>query len=566
MMHCPSCGVGVSAGARACPTCGSEVTDPGARTLTIATEELQERDELLAQLTRELASEYEFERELGRGGMAVVYKATEIELRRPVAIKVLPPGVAARSLAERFRREARLAASLDHPAIIPIYRVGQAAGTYYFAMKYVEGRALDAVIEAQGALPLPVILAVLRTAADALAYAHERRVVHRDIKGANILVDLEGRLLVSDFGIARASEDKGLTATGSLMGTPYFMSPEACAGMPIVPQSDQYSLGILAFQMMSGAVPFDSDSLMGLMQHHCYSPVPDVRRVRDGLPEALVTLVERTLAKDPSQRFADTRELVAAIDAVPGSDEQRRAGEELLRQLARGEPIPQVRTASLPPVPPPRLVRGGASGTPAVLQTRVEASRWRPHRWSSLLGRPAAAGVVAAALVVGVGAAVLLSGSKGAGRGSGAASRARVAAAAFAVASGSASGAALSGGERAREPARAVRRERPSAPAPAAVTPRTVVPQALGAQEIAGAPYSVIPTGTLRLYTLPVTASVWVDGRRVAWGVVAGIPIAAGERRLRITSPGYVTFDTVLQVTPEHRLDLGLVELRRTDN
>ena len=223
---CPQCGTPVAADAATCGICGAALSDPAAKTIAIAPEEVSERDALLAQLRHELATEYEVEGELGRGAMGVVFKAVEIELGRQVALKVLPPGLGQGAAAERFKREARLAAALDHPSIIPIYRVGRVAGTYYFAMKYVEGRALDTIIETQGALPLQVLLAVLRSTTSALAFAHDRDIIHRDIKGANILVDLDGRVMISDFGIARAGQDKALTAAGAMMGTPYYMSPE----------------------------------------------------------------------------------------------------------------------------------------------------------------------------------------------------------------------------------------------------------------------------------------------------------------------------------------------------
>ncbi len=323
MITCPQCGTAAPTGAQTCAVCGAEVTDPGAKTLAIATEEVAERDALLARLRDELANEYEVERELGRGGMGVVFKAVEIELGRPVALKVLPPGHGQGAAAERLRREARLAAALGHPSIIPIYRVGRAAGTYYFAMKYVEGKALDEIIEAQGALPLQVILAVLRSATSALAFAHDREIVHRDIKGANLLVDNDGRVMISDFGIARAGQDKSLTAAGAMMGTPFYMSPESGWGGQVGPQSDQYSLGILTFQMITGTVPFDADSLMTILQHHYFTPPPDVRRVRDGLPAGLVEVLERVLQKNAAERYPTTRAMLAAVEAIPVSEAER---------------------------------------------------------------------------------------------------------------------------------------------------------------------------------------------------------------------------------------------------
>lgn len=551
MTLCPSCGADVPIGARLCASCGAEVTDPGAQTVAIATADSQEHDALLAQLKHELAADYDFEKELGRGGMAVVYKAREIELNRPVAIKVLPPSQARRATAERFKREARMAASLDHPSIIQIYRVGQAAGTYFFAMKYIEGRALDAIIEAQGALPLPVILTVLEAAAGGLAYAHERGVVHRDIKGGNILVDREGRVLISDFGIARAPDEKALTVAGSMMGTPYFMSPEACAAGEVGPQSDQYSLGILTFQMITGAVPFESDSLMGLMQHHYFSPVPNVRKAREGLPEELVRLIERALAKDPARRYANTREMLEAAQAIPRTPVERRQGEEMLRDLARGESIPQVRTASLPPVPAPKLVRVSAS-IPA-----PPAPAAKPPRY---LSPPLLLGGLAAVVVLGLLAGRVF--SPGAPRPAAPAVKEAAAPPAPALAAAQpapqvrraarrATGPAGASATAARQPAAST--AQPAAAAPPAAAPAGIVvvqPQAVGRP------------GRLRLYTIPIDAIVALDGEMVGTGL-ADVAVVPGRHRLRVSSPAYITLDTTIQVAAGATVDLAQITLKR---
>ena len=359
-------------------------------------------DPLLSTLREHLAAEYEVERELGRGAMGVVYRATERELGRAVALKVLPPALATTdAIAERFKREARLMASLDHPNVMPVYRVGQAGGVPFMTMKLVEGRSLEAILAEQGALPLPVVLVVLRAAAAALAAAHERGIVHRDVKGGNILVDADGRILVTDFGIARAADDASLTATSTIVGTPYFMSPEQCAGKRVGPASDQYSLGILAFQMLSGSVPFDAESLAGIMHHHFFTPVPDLGAMRDGLPRPLLEVVDRALAKEPERRFASTHDMVEALDAVPLDLASRRDGEATLRSLARGDAVPRVATSSLHAAP---TVASGERAAPRALWGGTLARR--------LSGRPMAArtkvllGALAAVLLAGGGFAV----------------------------------------------------------------------------------------------------------------------------------------------------------------
>ena len=345
-MNCFRCGTVVPDGTRFCAQCGADVS---AEARAGQSEQQRSTDGLLEIARTRLAADYDVERELGRGGMAVVLRAVERELQRPVALKVMPPQLALTpQSAERFKREARMTASLDHPNVIPIYRVGDADGLLYIAMKLVDGRAVDEIIRDQGALPVPAVIAILRGAAAGLAAAHERGIIHRDVKGGNILVDADGRVLVTDFGIARAMEDASLTASGMIVGTPHYMSPEQCAGRPLGPQSDQYSLAAVSFQMLTGAVPFDAESLPGVMQHHFFTPAPDMNAMRDGIPRALATVVRRALEKKPENRYATTRDMVDAIDAIPQTAEDRRQGEEMLRSLAHGARLPRVQTESAP--------------------------------------------------------------------------------------------------------------------------------------------------------------------------------------------------------------------------
>jgi serine/threonine protein kinase len=342
-MFCAQCGSAVAESSRFCATCGARMTDPA--TLD-GTGPPEPGEALLASVRRALAADYDVEREVGRGGMAVVFKGREKELERTVALKVLPPDLApVSSIADRFKREARLAASLDHPNIIPVYRVGYTGGVLYMAMKYIDGRALDGLVASQGPLPLPVVLTVLRATARAMAYAHEHGIVHRDIKGANILIDRNGRVIVSDFGIARAMESAALTATGLMIGTPHYMSPEQCAGRPAGAQADQYSLGIVAYQLLTGAVPFDGESVPEILQQHCFTPAPDPSVARPDSPAVLTAIVHRLLSKDPEQRFASTADLVNALDNIPFTESERAAGESALKALVRAR-------SSLPPVHP----------------------------------------------------------------------------------------------------------------------------------------------------------------------------------------------------------------------
>ena len=504
--------------------------DPAARPSSAGTE-------LIEVVQRELGADYVVEREIGRGGMAVVFQATERELRRPVALKVLPPELAfGASMADRFKREARMAASLDHPNIIPVYRVGQAESTLFIAMKYIEGRALDEVIAAQGALPVPVALLVLRGAADALAYAHDHGIVHRDVKCANILVDREGRPIVSDFGVARAIEDASMTVPGSVIGTPWFMSPEQCGGRGRVgPQSDQYSLGVVAFQMLAGRVPFDAETLAGIMQHHFFTPVPDLRLVRGDVPAALIDVVTRALSKDPKQRYGTTAEMVRAIDAVPFSDADRRWGEAMLRQLALGVSIPAVAAATLPPLQeltrPPAGLALGRSVVPAGM-------------------------IVAAALAVGV-----LAWSARADRAAGA-SAARAATAPAVTpppaAPTVAPAARVSGG--AAAPTVPARLRATGSASPPSDRPR--VPPA-PADPPPAAPTHAL--GKLRVRAFPADAEIFIDGQPAGRGLVIDADVRAGVRRLKVTAPGYVTVDTTFTVRAGETAQLGRLTLRTLD-
>jgi len=274
-MNCFKCGATVADDQRFCGRCGAVVSDPEAGTVIVESPE----GGLFERVRTVLGGDFEVLEELARGGMGVVFRARELELGRAVAIKVLASelGITPRA-AERFKREARMVAELEHPNIVPVYRVGQIADILFIAMKFIEGRSLGRILETHGALPVAVVLHVLRSVARPLSYAHDRGIVHRDVKGDNILIDGDGRVLVSDFGVALRSADVNLTIDGTVIGTPAFMSPEQCRGKRAGPQSDQYSVGIVAFQMLAGRVPFESETLAGFIQQHAASRSPRCAR------------------------------------------------------------------------------------------------------------------------------------------------------------------------------------------------------------------------------------------------------------------------------------------------
>jgi serine/threonine-protein kinase len=277
-------------------------------------------DELRAHVERALAAHYELDCEIGRGGMGIVYRARDKRLKRQVAIKLLPPELAFRSeIKSRFLREAETAAQLSHPNIVPIYTVDEQEQLVFFVMAYIAGDNLAKRLHERGVLTTDETRRILREVADALAYAHDRGVVHRDIKPDNILLDAaSGRPMVTDFGIARAMDSQGdsrLTATGMAIGTPAYMSPEQAAGeREIDGRSDLYSLGILGYQMLTGEPPFIAASTPAmLVKHISERPIP-VEQRRSDVPTDLARSIMTLLEKEPANRFPSASALVTALD------------------------------------------------------------------------------------------------------------------------------------------------------------------------------------------------------------------------------------------------------------
>ena len=260
-----------------------------------------------------LDADYEVLEEIGRGAMAVVYRARERQLNRDVAVKVLPfELVSDAEGVERFQREARTAAQLEHPHIVPIYRVGRSGRVIFFTMKLLSAESLSARLERHGRLPVSEVRRVLSETALALGYAATRGIVHRDVKPDNIMLDGEGRCVVTDFGIARAKGDADLTAAGISIGTPRYMSPEQARGKHVDGRSDIYSLGVVGYHCFTGTVPFSGDDAVGILVDHVQSPVPRPS-LTSSEEHALYAVIERMLAKDPGDRFQNTDELLAAL-------------------------------------------------------------------------------------------------------------------------------------------------------------------------------------------------------------------------------------------------------------
>ncbi len=268
-----------------------------------------------------LADSYEIEGEIGRGGMGIVFSARDIKLRRRVAIKVLPPELAFREeIRKRFMREAQTAARLSHPHIVPIHAVGEDGGLVYFVMGYVDGESLAARLRRRERLPAEEARRIMKETADALGLAHAMSVVHRDIKPDNIL--LEGtrrRVMVTDFGIAKALTDASggtLTGTGVAIGTPAYMSPEQAAGeREIDARSDIYSLGVVAFEMLTGEVPFKAPTVAGILLKQVTQPIPNITEIRPDCPEDLASTIARCLEKESDDRWPTADALRRALES-----------------------------------------------------------------------------------------------------------------------------------------------------------------------------------------------------------------------------------------------------------
>ena len=250
--------------------------------------------------------------------MGIVYLARDLKLDRPVAIKTLPPHLAGNpDVRERFLREARTAAHLSHPNIVPIHRADDIGDQVFFVMGYVDGESLAQRIQEHGRPPFAETVAQLRDVALALGYAHARGVVHRDVKAENILIERStGRAVVTDFGIARLAESKQLTATGQVLGTVHYMSPEQVTGDPIDGRSDVYALGVVAYLALSGRFPFDSETPSAILVSHVTKPAPKLRDVAPDVPVALAAIVDRCLEKNVGDRFESSGALAEALEAV----------------------------------------------------------------------------------------------------------------------------------------------------------------------------------------------------------------------------------------------------------
>ena len=320
---CVSCQTPIPGGALYCPSCGAATpTEISQETGTVREVESPARHgaEHSERVQRALGAGFGLGRLLGRGGFAEVYEATDLRLGRRVAVKVLRGDLlVSEALAERFRREAEAVAKLRHPNIVTIHQVGEGEGLSYYIMPLIEGGSLRERLE-QGPMPIAEVRRILRETAGALATAHKAGLVHRDIKPDNIMLEGdEARVVVMDFGIAKAlaSGETGLTGTGMIVGTPHYMSPEQAMGSKdIDARSDIYSLGVVAYQMLSGRLPFEGDSAQEVLVQHITGKAAPVDTLRKDVPDDLLDAVERCLKKDAVDRYASAEELLRSLDVA----------------------------------------------------------------------------------------------------------------------------------------------------------------------------------------------------------------------------------------------------------
>ncbi|HEV7462159.1 MAG TPA: protein kinase [Solirubrobacteraceae bacterium] len=275
----------------------------------------------------QLSGRYRLDEKIGAGGMSTVYRALDMTLERDVAVKIMHREIAADSdHLERFRREARAVAQLSHPHIVNVIDAGEDQGRPYIVFEYVEGETLKDRIRRMGRLPVAEAVAYAIEIARALGYAHQRHIVHRDVKPQNVLIDAEGSAKVTDFGIARTLDQEGLTADGRVLGTTDYVSPEQALGHKVTGQSDLYSLGIVLFEMLAGEVPFRGENQVAVAMKHVRDALPDVQRLRPEVSSALAAVLDGATAKDLDRRYADDLELIADLEDVLAIETARAGG------------------------------------------------------------------------------------------------------------------------------------------------------------------------------------------------------------------------------------------------
>jgi predicted Ser/Thr protein kinase len=501
--ECVHCHTPLPDNSRYCFACGADVSGGAGPASTGNVEVLQQR------LQRLVEGKYEIIRMLGKGGMGAVFLAHDLTLEREVAIKVLPPDVAQdEQVVRRFQQEAKTAAKLDHPNIIPIYRVESEGGLNYFVMKYVSGTSLEDVLERRQPLSIDYVQRVVWEAGCALGHAHQRGVVHRDVKPANIIFDHDGRVTLTDFGISKALQAAtGFTATGMIIGTPHYMAPEQAKGGSVDGRADQYSLGIVGYRLLTGELPFGGDSVHTILYKHIFEEVPLATTRRADVPAFLSTALARALAKEPEHRFPTMEEFATAVwPEQPVAAPARAAAARAPKARRVGTADAPTEMTSAPTTPIPAAATRAARPKPAT----------RPAPSAARAPRKSRAGLVAVVVVLGAlgaGGYVLLGRSQ----------------------PEAPPGAPVTPlVETVHEAAPAPDRAKPAAPAPSP-SRRTERPPAQAAQgylTIAADPYG----------------TVYIDGVQIGVTPVFSYGVKAGSHAIRVERAGYRTQSETVQV------------------
>ncbi|NQT92592.1 MAG: serine/threonine protein kinase, partial [Lentisphaerae bacterium] len=330
ILYCAGCNVKFRAKqydpkkAYKCPKCNQPLEAQGegkggGGEVSLDTKGGPKRDAAPDPLVGRKIGQYKIVKKLGQGGMGAVYQAEHLALGRAVALKILPPKMAEEEpdAVERFKREARSAAVLEHPNVVTTYAVGSEGKHHFIELQLVHGGSLQDRLQREGKLPVAEATRIVLDAARALEAAHAQNIVHRDIKPANIMLTREGQVKVMDFGLAKdVTAPSQLTVSGHIMGTPYYMSPEQCQAKKLDGRSDVYSLGATYYHLLTGSFPYSGDSLFDIMYQHKEGPIPQVQEKRPDAPASVQPIIERAMAKKPEDRFQTMEEFAAALSNV----------------------------------------------------------------------------------------------------------------------------------------------------------------------------------------------------------------------------------------------------------
>jgi serine/threonine protein kinase len=498
-MECLKCHTPLPDGSKFCYACGADVTGGGTMGASSGTDGLMQR------LQRVVEGKYRVERMVGKGGMGAVFLAHDLTLEREVAIKVLPPDISMdEHIVKRFQQEAKTAAKLDHTNIIPIYRVESDGGLNYFVMKYIEGTSLEDVLDQKQTLSIDYIQRVLWEAACALGHAHQRGVVHRDVKPANIMFDHDGRVMLTDFGISKALQAaSGFTGTGMIIGTPHYMAPEQAKGGTVDGRADEYSLGVVAYRMITGELPYTGDSVHTILYKHIFEEVPSVAAKRSDAPQFLTVAISRSLSKEPDQRFATMEEFATGVWPEQPVAAPRKSGSP----------------SKAPRRPPPRPARTATADAPTEVTNAPTTPIPRAGmKIPSERQKRSSVGMVVGALVV--------------------------------VAAGV--GGYLALGRKSESPPPPPQASQPPA-APVAVPVETVRVASQPPQppppprRAASPPAAAVARGYVTINSEP-PGTVFIDGREVGSVPVIEEPVSVGRHTIRVERPGFKTKTETLDV------------------